>query len=329
MIVVTGASGLIGNNLVRALLAGGYHVRVLIHHNRIPLQGLDVEIISGDLLSPGTLLQAFSGADTVYHLAGAISLKMNGWEQMERINVTGTRNVVEACLQCNVRRMVHFSSIHALEQEPLHIPVDETRPRITSPKYPPYDRSKAAGEQEVLQGIQQGLDAVILNPTGIIGPNDFEPSYLGKALVLMALGQIPALVDAGFNWVDARDVASAAINASRLGVKGENYLISGHWRSIEQIAALVAEYSDCRMPKLTLPLWMAPAGIPIAAAYTALTRQTNLFTRATLLALKSNRNIDHTKASQHLDYQPRPFEETIFDTLHWFSDHGYLDNTDN
>jgi dihydroflavonol-4-reductase len=327
MIVVTGASGLIGSNLVRTLLAQGQQVRVLVHHNHHPLSGLNVETSTGDLLSFASLVQAFSGAEIVYHLAGAISLKMNHWEQMQRVNVFGTRNVVNACLQSGVRRLVHFSSIHALEQEPLDTPVTESRPRVTSEKYPPYDRSKAAGEQEVLNGVQQGLDAIILNPTGIIGPYDFEPSYLGKALLHMAHGHLPALVSAGFNWVDARDVASAAIQASQHGKTGESYLISGHWRSIEQIAALVAEFSGKLAPGITVPLWLAAAGLPFTALHAALTQQANIFTRATLMALRSNRCIDHSKASQQFNYQPRQFEETIFDTLQWFSDHGYLHST--
>ena len=324
MIVVTGASGLIGSNLIRTLLAQGHQVRALVHHNKRPLDGLDIEIFTGDLLSPPSLVQAFSNAEFVYHLAGAISLGMNDWDQMERVNVTGTRNVVQACLKSNVKRLIHFSSIHAFEQKPLDIPVNEARARVTSPKYPPYDRSKASGEQEILRGIQRGLDAVILNPTGIIGPFDFEPSYLGVGLLHMAHGRLPALVSAGFNWVDARDVALAAMKASHHGLTGENYLIAGHWRSIEQIAALAAEFSGRPAPRLIVPLWLASAGLPITAAHAALTRQTNIFTKATIMALKSNRNIDHSKASQQLDYQPRPFRETIFDTLKWFSDHGYI-----
>jgi len=327
MIVVTGASGLIGSNLIRMLLAQGQQVRVLVHKNRRPLAGLDVDIATGDVLSPSSLEEAFRNADLVYHLAASISLKMNHAEPMERINILGTRNVVQACLKTKVGRLVHFSSIHALEQEPMHIPVNETRPRVSSNRYPPYDRTKAAGEQEVLNGVGQGLDAVILNPTGIIGPYDFEPSYLGSALLHMAHGHLPALITAGFDWVDARDVASAAIQASQHGLTGENYLVSGHWRSIKQIAALVAEFSGRRMPRLTVPLWLSYAGLPLTAAYAALTRQRNIFTRATLMALKSNRSIDHSKASQHLNYQPRPFRETILDTLEWFTEVGYLNKS--
>ena len=324
MIVVTGASGLIGNNLIRALLAQGYRVRGLIHQNTHPLAGLDIEMATGDLLSPSSLEAAFANAEIVYHVAGAISLRMNSWKQMQQINIIGTRNVVQACIKSKVKRLIHFSSIHALQQEPLSIPVDETRPRVTTNKSTPYDRSKAAGEQEILNGLGKGLDAVILNPTGIIGPYDFEPSYLGKGLLHMANGRLPALIPAGFNWVDARDVAIAAIQASQLGITGESYLVAGHWRSIEQIGHLVAEISKKPAPKLIVPLWLAAAGIPLSAALSFLFGEENIFTRASVKALKSNRNIDDSKARYQLNYQPRAFRDTIFDTMHWFIDNGYL-----
>jgi len=324
MIVVTGASGLIGNNLIRALLAQGFKVRALVHQNSRPLSGLDIEIAVGDLLSPSSLETAFVDAEIVYHVAGAISLRLNSWKQMEQINIIGTRNVVQACINTKVKRLIHFSSIHAIQQEPLSIPVDETRPRATSSKYTPYDRSKAAGEHEIQKGLERGLDAVILNPTAIIGPYDFEPSYLGKALLHMANGRLPALITAGFNWVDARDVAVAAIQASQLGSTGESYLVAGHWRSIEQIGQLVAEISQKPAPKLIVPLWLAAAGIPLSAVISGLFGEENIFTRATVRALKSNRNIDDSKARRQLNYQPRSFRDTIFDTMHWFINNGYF-----
>jgi dihydroflavonol-4-reductase len=327
MIVVTGASGLIGNNLIRTLLAQGSKVRALVHQNTRPLAGLDIEIAAGDLLSPSSLEAAFVDAEIVYHVAGAISLRMDSWKQMERVNIIGTRNVVQACIKSKVKRLIHFSSIHALQQEPLSIPVNETRPRTSSTNYPPYDRSKAAGEEEVHKGLEMGLDAVILNPTAIIGPYDFEPSYLGKALLHMANGRLPALITAGFNWVDARDVAVAAIQASQLGITGESYLVAGHWRSIEQIGQLVAEISKNPAPKLIVPLWLAAAGIPLSAALSRVFGEENIFTRATVKALKSNRNIDDSKARHRLNYQPRPFRDTIFDTIQWFIDNGYLNQT--
>lgn len=205
-VVVTGANGHVGANLVRALLAEGRSVRALVHHSRRALQGLEVELVEGDVRELASLQRAFEGAEVVYHLAAHISIRMNEWPLVEAINVLGTRNVVEASLQGGIRRLVHFSSIHAFNEEPHDKPVDESRPlKIPeSPHAAPYDRSKAAGEREVRQGIERGLDAIIINPTAIVGPHDYYPSHFGQAILSLAQGNLPVLVPGGFNWVDVR-----------------------------------------------------------------------------------------------------------------------------
>ncbi|MEJ2756885.1 MAG: NAD-dependent epimerase/dehydratase family protein, partial [Anaerolineales bacterium] len=130
MIIITGASGMVGGNLVRALLAQGRPVRALVHHDHRALDNLDVETITADLTDPTSLRQAFAGAETVYHLAGSISIRMDNWEEAKQVNVEGTRNVVEVCLHCGVRRLIYFSSIHAYQQDPLDQILDENRPLV-------------------------------------------------------------------------------------------------------------------------------------------------------------------------------------------------------
>jgi dihydroflavonol-4-reductase len=324
MIVVTGASGLIGGNLIRALIAQGKSVRGLVHKDRRAIQDLDIEIVKGDILNPASLQQAFKDAETVFHLAGSISLSSKSWPLVEAINVGGVRNVVQACLQAKVKRLVHFSSIHAIQQEPLDVVLDETRQRVDGSKVPPYDRSKAAGEMEVRKGIEQGLDAVILNPTGIFGPYDFRPSFFGEALIHLANGNLPALVPGGFDWVDVRDVVSGALKATETAPTGESYLLSGHWRSVRDIADLVAELTGQPAPRISLPTWVAHLGAPVMALQARLTNQRPLYTNVSLEALNSNPHISHAKAAQELGYQPRPFRQTIEDTLAWFAESRYI-----
>jgi dihydroflavonol-4-reductase len=322
--VVTGASGHIGANLVRALLDERRPVRALLHVDRRAIDGLSVEIAEGDVCNLPSLCEAFRGAEVVYHLAGRISLSMGESPLLESINVAGTGNVVEACLRCGVRRLVHFSSIHALVQEPMDIPVDEQRPLVESRRYPPYDRSKAAGEKEIRHGIERGLNAIIINPTAVLGPYDYAPSHLGQALLTLAQGRLPTLVDGGFDWVDARDVVKGAICAEERAPTGAKYLLSGHWASMCDLAAMVEEISGVPSPKLVCPLWLAPVGTPFAAAYASVTRTRPLYTRASLLAMRSNRRMSHAKASRDLDYNPRSLRGTIGDTLRWFEENGYL-----
>jgi dihydroflavonol-4-reductase len=322
--VVTGASGHIGANLTRQLIAKGRKVRVLLHLNRQAFEGLEVDIVEGDTCDLDSLLKAFEGVDVVYHLAGYISLRMNEKKKCQLVNVDGTKNVVEACLRNGVSRMIHFSSIHALEQGPLDIPVDETRPLVTGNNHPPYDISKAGGEREVIKGIEKGLNAIIINPTAVIGPYDYYPSHFGEVLLALACGKLPALINGGFDWVDARDVAYGAIKAEEMALKGSKYLLSGHWASMIELARLLKELLDIDPPRLTCPLWLADICAPIATRLTQVLGKRPLFTKVSLAALRGNKHISHAKASAELDYHPRPLKETIEDTLAWFKSEGRL-----
>lgn len=323
-VVITGASGHIGANLVRALIDKGRPTRCLVHVNCEAVEGLDTEIARGDIRDPDSLCRAFEGADIVYHLAACISLSMSDWPVLESVNVLGTRNVVEACLRTGVRRLIHFSSIHALVQEPMSVPVDESRPLAESRHYPPYDRSKADAEIEVRRGIEKGLDAVIINPTAVIGPYDYQPSYFGEALISLAQRRLPALVTGGFDWVDVRDVVAGALRAEESAPAGARYLLSGHWVSMRDIAVMVTDITGVPTTRFVVPLWLAHIGAPFIQAVSRLNGKRPLYTGVSLRALRSNRHISHERATRELDYQPRPFRETLIDTLHWFEENGQL-----
>ena len=322
--VVTGASGHVGGNLLRALLEAGRPVRALVHQDRRALEGLDLEVVTGDVRDQETLRRAFAGAEVVYHTAAYISILGDEWPLLQEINVLGTRNVVQACLACGVRRLVHFSSIHALEQEPLDVPVDESRPLVDSRRASPYSRSKAAGEREVREGMARGLDAVILYPTAIIGPYDFRPSHFGQVLLYLARGKLPALVAGGFDWVDVRDVVAATLRAAEVAPPGARYLLSGHRVSLPEIAALVEEFTGVPAPRLVLPLGLAKAVAPLATLAARLLRMEPLFTTVAVEALGGNPRVSHERAGRDLGYRPRPFHETIRDTLRWFVEAGRL-----
>ncbi len=323
-VVITGAAGHIGANLVRALIAQKRPARCLVHVSTRALEGLDTELVRGDVGDVASLCRAFGGADVVYHLAACISLSMADWPGLESVNVQGTRNVIEACRRAGVHRLVHFSSIHALAQEPFAAPVDESRPLVNSGYCPPYDRSKAAAEREVRLAIERGLDAVILNPTGVLGPHDYQPSYLGQALLAMAQNRLPALVTGGFDWVDVRDVVAAALRAEARAPAGARYLLSGHWVSMCDMAGMVAEVTGAGTSRFTCPLWLARLGAPVIQGVSRLSGKRPLYTSVSLKALRSNRRISHEKATRELGYAPRPFRETLSDTLAWFKENGRL-----
>ena len=325
LVVVTGAAGHVGANLIRALLAQGRPVRALVHVNRQVVEGLEaVEVIEGDICNPDSLANAFEGAEVVYHLAAHISILKDERPLLESVNVTGTRNVVEACLRCGVRRLVHFSSIHTITQALMDIPLDESRPLVGSVHYPIYDSSKAAAEREVRKGMEKGLDAIIISPTAIIGPYDYRPSHFGEALLRLANGRLPALVTGGFDWVDARDVIKGAMRAEERAPTGAKYILSGHWVSLRNVAMLVEQITGVPAPSFVCPMWLARIGAPVITAFDRLARRRPLYTSVSLEALRGHRNISHQKATRELDYHPRPLKETLIDTLRWFEEAGRL-----
>ncbi len=328
-VVVTGASGFVGGNLVKALLERGEQVRTPIHQEqeREMLEGLDVEIVYGDVRDPESLRRAFDGAELVYHLAAHISLLMSDWPVVKEVNVTGTRHVVEACLDRGVLRLVHCSSFHALVQEPLDLPLDESRPLLESPRKPPYGRSKAGGEKEIQKGIAQGLDAVILSPTGIIGPDDRRPSYFGEILLRISHGKMPLIVEGGCNWVDVRDVVEGILRAAEQAATGAKYLLSGHYVSLADLAALVGEITGVRPPRIVLPMWLAHIYAPFNTAFNLLAGKSPRLTPAALQDLSDNPNVSYERAARDLGYSPRPFKQTLLDTLRWFWENGHLERS--
>jgi dihydroflavonol-4-reductase len=323
-VVVTGASGHVGANLVRVLLARGERVRALIHRDRRALDGLDVEVVRGDICDADLLRIALRGADVVYHAAAHISILLAEWDRLEAVNVFGVRNVVDAALCCGVRRLVHFSSIEAFSDQQPDALIDETSPRSAGPDVLPYARSKAAGEAVVREGIARGLDAVIVNPTAIIGPNDYRVGPLSDAILRLATGSLPFLVEGGFNWVDVRDVAAGAVRASEAAPSGAQYILAGQWVSLRELAVLLEELTGTPAPRWTAPMALARVGAPFITAYSHLTGRRALYTSASLRPLRGFRHVSHALATRDLGYRPRPFSETIADTICWLEDAGLL-----
>mgnify|MGYP000911228373 CR=1 FL=1 len=320
-ISVTGAAGHLGGFLVRDLLAQGHTVRALVHHDGAALEGLAIDRVDGDVLDPAAVARLVDGAEIVYHLAARIQLLIGEAEAVRAVNVEGTRNVVKACRAAGVRRLVHFSSIHAIEHEPRHGVVDETRDLVTRDA-PTYGLTKAAGERVVMDAVRDGLDAVVVRPTGCMGPLDFRPSAIGQALLDMARGRVPALAEGGFNWVDCRDVVRSAIAAASLAKTGERYILGGTWQHIRETAALVHEVTGARTPRIVLPMWVAQAAVPFFEGYTRLTNKPVQLSYASLHALRFHQKVDDGKARRELGHTSRPIRETMTDLFNWYRETG-------
>lgn len=322
---LTGASGHIGASLGRMILGQGRNLRVLARNDRRAIEGLDVETVTGDVLDPGSLFRLCDGADTVFHLAARISLAGSDGGMVEKVNIEGTRNVIEACLQCGVKRLVHFSSIHAYRSPGRGEVIDETTELALGHDEFPYDRSKAISQKEVLEAVDRGLDAVVLNPTAVLGPHDYKPSRMGETLMNIYGNRYPALVDGGYDWVDARDVAACALAAEKKGRAGEAYLVSGHWRHVCDVSRVVSSLYGKKTPTFATPMWLCVFPAHLVLAFSKLTDYDFNFTPYALKTVRSHRLISHEKASRELGFSPRPIEETIRDTIDWFISSGMLD----
>ena len=326
MVVITGATGHIGNVLVRELLPRGEEVRVVIPplEDTAPLDGLNLEIVEGDVRKIDSLKQAFKGMDVVYHLAAVISILPGKNELLDQVNVVGTRNVVEACLETGVRRLVYTSSIHAVREPPHGTVIDETHPYDPDSVLGGYAKSKAQAALEVLSGVKQGLDAVIVCPTGVIGPYDYKISEMGQVIIDFTKGNLKAYIEGAYDFVDVRDVAAGLILACEKGRTGESYILSGEQTTIRDLLSMLEEITKVKAPSSRIPVWLARTVGKVASPYYRLTRTKPLFTTYSVDVLASNSSISSEKARRELGYSTRPTRESIADAVSWFKETGRL-----
>ncbi|MGF7117652.1 SDR family oxidoreductase [Methanobacterium oryzae] len=320
MIVVTGATGHLGNVLTRKLLENGENLKVVARSSTDlkPLEGLNVEIVEGDIQDVNSLINAFHGAEIVYHLAGLVSILPDTDGRLNQVNVIGTRNVVDACLKTGVKRLIYTSSIHALKEPPHGIPIDETC--SFEPQYSRggYDQSKARASLEVLRGVDKGLDAVLVCPSGVIGPYDYRVSQMGQLFVNFLKGNQRAYIDGAYDFVDVRDVADGIILASKYGRSGETYILSGETIEVHELMLYLEEITGMRAPRFKMPLWFVKAVSKFSPIYYKFSKSKPLFTSYSIDVLNSNCKISSKKARNELGFSPRPLKESIKDSVEWF-----------
>ena len=319
MILVTGANGHIGNVVVRKLLKRGERVRAFLLRGEspAPLSGLPMEIVEGDVLDPSCLSKVFDGVRGVFHLAGLISIMPGVNPLLRRVNVEGTRNVLTAALRTGVEKLVYTSSIHAIQRVEKGL-IDERLPFDPANPYGEYDRSKAEATLEVTQAAERGLNAVVVCPTGVIGPYDYRGSMMGSVIRSAAEGRPTLYVDGAYDFVDVRDVANGLIAASEKGQPGESYILSGHRISVRYLLETVREITGGRFFQMKIPFDLARFIANFTPLYYRLAHATPRFTAYSLSVLHSNAEISHAKATHELGYRPRSVYQTIADTVRWF-----------
>lgn len=321
--VVTGATGHLGNVLVRELLARGEAVRAVVQPGDEggALAGLSVEQVEADICDGAALRRAFAGAARVFHLAGIVSITHAERAKMHTVNVGGTRAVLQAARAVGVPRLVHMGSVHALT-EPAGGVLDERSGFDASRAAGAYGKTKAEACAEVQRAARAGeLDAVLVLPTGVVGPFDARLSEVGQLLLALEAGKVPFLLPGGHDWVDVRDVARGTVLAAERGRTGEAWLLGGERLTLVELAQVVAEQTGARVPRL-LPSWLVRALAVPAPLVEALTGRRALVTPYAVHALTVPFTVSHEKATRELGFVPGPVRQALRDALEWHHDHA-------
>lgn len=329
--LVTGAAGHLGSTIVRTLLSTDRQVRGLIlpNENTQSLSGLDFPIVKGDITDKDSLVSFCSKKDVdktiLIHTAGIVSIARKTDENLHRVNVIGTKTVCDACIENDVDRMLYISSVHAIPEKPAGEVITETDRFDPDLVYGAYAKTKAEATQIVLDRVESGnLDAVIVHPSGIIGPGGYTRSHSGQMILDYAQGRLTASVRGGYDFVDVRDVADGVLSATEKGNRGDCYLLTNRYFEVSEILEMLHKLTGRRRIQTILPMWFAKGTAAFSEVYYKILRQVPLFTTYSLDTLISNSCFSHEKATRELGYHPRNMEITLSDTLSWLTSCGRL-----
>ncbi len=325
--MVTGASGFVGSAVVKAALGRGYQVRAMVRATspRENLRGLDIEVVEGDMRDAAAMDRALDGIEVLFHVAADYRLWAPDPRDIMRANADGTRVTMEAALRRKVERIVYTSSVATLRVKGAQTPVDENAPNDEQQTIGVYKRSKVAAERIVEKLVaEQGLPAVIVNPSTPIGPRDIRPTPTGRIIVEAAQGKIPAFVDTGLNLVHVDDCAQGHLLALDRGRIGERYILGGDDVLLRDMLATIARLCGRKPPTVALPRWPL---YPLALAAQGIAKFTGKEPFVTVDGLKMSRYrmfFSSAKARAELGYTARPYAEGLRDAVEWFRIAGYL-----
>ena len=331
IVIITGANGHLGNTIIRMLSKQDVEIRGLVleqEMDQMKREGLqefqkreNVHYYTGNVRDKESLRPMFenTGDSDVYviHTAGIIDISEHVSPMLYDVNVNGTRNMAMLCMEYHVKRMVHVSSVHAIpEKDKLSVlaEVDHFSPESVEGAYA---KTKAEASQAVLDMVKEGLDAVIVHPSGILGPYDRSGNHLVQMVTDYLEGRLPACVKGGYDFVDVRDVAKGCLLALDRGKTGECYILSNRHYEIRDVLEMVRRFAGGRRLPV-LPMWMAKLAEPILYRIAVLKKERPLYTTYSLYTLEANDHFSHDKATKELGYAPRDLMETMRDTVRWY-----------
>lgn len=324
-VLVTGATGFLGNHVARLLAERRDRVRVLVRakSKTAPLDGLAVEQVSGDLRDAASLARAIKGVETVYHVAADYRLWSRDSREIYESNVTGTRNLLQAARNAGVARFVYTSTVATVAVPHAGSLPDEHTVTSVDQMIGHYKRSKWLAEQEAFAAARAGLPVVIVNPTTPVGPGDAKPTPTGRTLVDFLNGRMPAYVEAGLNWVPVEDAAAGHLLAAERGIAGERYILGGENLSLKQVFDVLAAVSDQPAPRIRLPHALAlAAGYADAAVSRVLGREPRVPLDGVRMA-RHSMFVDSSKARRELGFAPGPVAAALERAVRWYQANGY------
>ena len=324
--LITGGSGHVGANLVRELSSRGYEVRCIDFDNdHRAFEGFNVELVKGNITDISTLDNAFKDVEVVFHTAAVISLDRKDKDLIRSVNVGGTENVCEMSLRHGVKKLIHFSSVEAFVREPLEDPLYENRSLVTDPNAVPYYLSKADAQRIVLEYCDKGLNASIIHPSGIFGPNDFKPSLFGQEFINIANGKRPYSINVGYDYVDVRDLCKTSVDCIDKGEIKQNYIVGGNYMDFVYMSEVMSEILNKKLIRSTLPFGFIYMSLPGSYISSLIKKTPRAITMDSIHTIKvQNKNIPSSLSREKLNHNPRPVEETIQDTIEFFQKRGLI-----
>ena len=322
---VTGATGFLGKAVVQRLLTKAADIYALVMKDD-PLAGAlpnRIHVCVGNVCDPSSLDSFLDGADgqsCVIHCAGIVSVASRPGEQLYKVNVGGTKNIVSACISHSVGKLVYVSSVHALTEKPKGIEIDaETDAFNPDRLVGDYAKSKAMATRIVLDAARASLDASIVLPSGIIGPGDTAGGSITELLLSFLAGKLPIAVKGGYDFVDVRDVAAGIVSCAEKGVRGKCYILSGHYATIRDILETVAGSTGIKKAVSYIPIALAKIVAPFYELDSIRRKKKLFFTPYAVHVLQSNARFSKKASENDLGYTPRSLTETLLDTVKWLT----------
>ena len=320
IVIVTGANGHLGSTLLRLLRDCDVQVRGLVLPGQTMKKYENTHCYYGDVRDIESMRPMFTDIENaevlVIHTAGIVDISENVSPLLYDVNVGGTRNLIALCREYAVRRLVYVSSVHAIPESDKTAVLAEVRHFSPDEVVGGYAKTKAEATQLVLDAASEGLDAVVVHPSGILGPFDSSGNHLVQMVSDYIRGKLPACVTGGYDFVDVRDVARGCLLAAEKGRKGECYILSNRHYELRDILSMLRGIAGGRKLPV-LPMWMAKSAVPLIQWQAKRKKQRPLFTRYSLYTLRSNDRFSHDKATAELGYRPRDLRQTLRDTVFW------------